>query len=115
MSNGPRHHILYIGITGSLVRRVFEHKNKLIPGFTSRYNLTRLVHCEMFFYPDAAIAREKQLKGWVRRRKIELIETMNPHWHDLAACWYDVYKPRPESESMHAGSFAAPEERLRSG
>jgi putative endonuclease len=93
MTNGPRHHVLYIGITGNLVRRVFQHKNKLVPGFTSRYNLTHLVHYERFFYPDAAIAREKQLKGWLRRRKIELIESTNPHWYDLAKDWYDVYKP----------------------
>jgi putative endonuclease len=89
----PQTSLLYIGVTGSLVRRVFQHKNKLIPGFTSRYNLTHLVHYERFFYPDAAIAREKQLKGWLRRRKIELIESMNPHWYDLAKDWYDVYKP----------------------
>jgi putative endonuclease len=115
MTNGPRHHVLYIGITGNLVHRVFQHKNKLVLGFTSRYNITRLVHYEMFFYPDAAIAREKQLKGWLRRRKIELIESMNPHWHDLAARWYDVYKPGTECEPIHARSFAPPEERLRSG
>ena len=115
LTNGPRHHVLYIGITGNLVRRVFQHRNKLIPGFTSRYNLTRLVHYEMFFYPDAAIAREKQLKEWLRRRKIELIESMNPHWHDLAESWYDTYKPRTQSEPIHARSFAPPEKRLRSG
>jgi putative endonuclease len=123
MTNGPRHHVLYIGVTGNLLRRVFQHKDKLIPGFTSRYNLTRLVHCEVFFYPDAAIAREKQLKGWLRCRKIELIESMNPHWHDLAERWYDVYKPPTQSEPIHARSlrqaqgrlFATPEERLRSG
>jgi putative endonuclease len=115
MTNGPRHHVLYIGVTGDLVRRVFQHKNKQIPGFTSRYNLTRLVYYEMFFYPDAAIAREKQLKGWLRRRKIELIESMNPHWHDLADSWYEVYKPPTQPEPIHARSFAPPEKRLRSG
>jgi putative endonuclease len=93
MTNGSRRHVLYIGITGSIVRRVFEHKHKLVPGFTSRYNLTRLVYFETFVYPDAAIAREKELKGWVRRRKIALIEKVNPHWYDLARRWYDVYRP----------------------
>jgi putative endonuclease len=62
MTNGPRFHVLYTGITGNLGRRVFQHKNKLVPGFTSRYNLTRLVYYECFVYPDAAIAREKKLK-----------------------------------------------------
>lgn len=73
--------------------RVFEHKHHLAPGFTSRYNLTRLVYYETFFYPDAAIEREKELKDWLRKRKIEIIETLNPHWHDLAECWYGVHKP----------------------
>ena len=93
MANGMRRHVLYVGVTGKLVKRVFQHKHKLIPGFTSRYNLTRLVYYESFFYPDAAIAREKELKGWLRRRKLQLIESANPHWDDLAARWYDIYKP----------------------
>ncbi|MGC2060142.1 MAG: GIY-YIG nuclease family protein [Candidatus Sulfotelmatobacter sp.] len=93
MTNGPRSHVLYTGVTGNLVRRVFEHKNKLTPGFTSRYNVTRLVYYEIFVYPDAAIAREKEIKGWRRSKKLKLIEATNSHWHDLAAEWYDVYKP----------------------
>jgi putative endonuclease len=93
MTNNPRSHVLYTGITGDLFRRVFEHKNKLTPGFTSRYNLTRLVYCEMFCYPDAAIQREKEIKGWRRSKKIKLIEDVNPHWHDLATDWEDLYKP----------------------
>jgi putative endonuclease len=84
---------LYTGITGSLTRRVWEHKNKLVEGFTRRYNLTRLVYYECFFYPDAAINREKEIKGWRRSKKIRLIESMNPHWSDLAEGWSDVYKP----------------------
>jgi putative endonuclease len=93
MTNNSRAHVLYAGITGDLQRRVFEHKNKLLPGFTSRYNLTRLVYCEMFSYPGDAIQREKEIKGWVRSKKIKLIESMNPHWHDLAADWENLYKP----------------------
>ena len=62
-------------------------------GITSRYNLTGLVYYERFVYPDAAIAREKEIKGWRRSKKIRLIESMNPHWHDLAESWTDVYKP----------------------
>jgi putative endonuclease len=93
MTNGPRSHILHTGMTRYLPRRVFQHKHKLIPGFTSRYNLARLVYYQMFAYPGDAIAREKEIKGWRRSEKIALIETMNPHWHDLAAEWEDVYKP----------------------
>jgi putative endonuclease len=93
LTNRPRSHVLYTGVTGDLPHRIFQHKNKLIPGFTSRYNLTRLVFYEEFVYPDAAINREKEIKGWRRSKKIRLIETMNPHWRDLAERWMDVYKP----------------------
>jgi putative endonuclease len=93
MTNNQRFHVLYTGITGDLPHRVFEHKHKLTPGFTSRYNLTRLVHCEMFAYPGDAIQREKEIKSWVRSKKIKLIESTNPHWHDLAADWENLYKP----------------------
>jgi putative endonuclease len=84
---------LYTGITGNLPRRTFEHKNKLVPGFTSRYNLTRLVYYESFAYPDMAIDREKEIKGWRRSKKSRLIESMNPHWYDLAEHWAEVCKP----------------------
>jgi putative endonuclease len=94
MTNRPRSHVLYTGVTGNLPHRVFQHKNKLVPGFTSRYNLTRLVYYECFVYPDAAINREKEIKGWRRSKKIHLIESMNPQWHDLAESWTDVYKPQ---------------------
>jgi putative endonuclease len=93
MTNRQRSHVLYTGITGDLRRRVFQHKNKVVPGFTSRYNLTRLVYFEMFIYPDAAISREKEIKGWRRAKKIRLIESMNPHRHDLAEEWGSEYKP----------------------
>ena len=93
MTNSSRCHVLDSGVTGNLSRRVFEHKSKLTPGFTSRYNLTRLVYYEMFAYPHDAIAREKEIKGWRRSKKINLIESMNPHWHDLAAEWRDEHKP----------------------
>lgn len=93
MTNRSRSHVLYTGVTGKLTRRVFQHKNKLVPGFTSRYNLTRLVYYESFVYPDAAIAREKEIKAWRRSKKIRLIESTNPHWYDLAESWADVYRP----------------------
>ena len=62
-------------------------------GFTIRYNLTRLAYYERFVYPDAAIAREKEIKGWRRSKKVRLIESLNPHWNDLAEGWWDQYKP----------------------
>ena len=99
MTNRPRSHVLYTGITGDLPHRVFQHKNKLESGFTSRYKLTRLVYFEEFVYPDAAINREKEIKGWRRSKKICLIESMNPHWHDLAESWADVFKPAERQAS----------------
>jgi putative endonuclease len=80
-------------MTGYLLRRVFQHKHKLLPGFTCHYNLTRLVYYEMFAYPGDAIAREKEIKGWRRSKKIALIESVNPQWNDLAAEWENIYKP----------------------
>ena len=79
---------LYVGVTGDLERRVWEHKQKTIEGFTKRYNLTMLVHIEEFASPSDAIAREKQLKGWKRDRKLALVREQNQHWLDLAADWY---------------------------
>lgn len=75
--------VLYIGITNDLERRVIEHKKKLVPGFSARYNVHKLVYFEFFNSPSAAIAREKQLKGRLRKRKVALIESVNPHWNDL--------------------------------
>jgi putative endonuclease len=99
MTNRARSHVLYTGVTGNLSRRLFEHKNKLVDGLTKRYNLTRLVYYECFFYPDAAIDREKEIKGWRRSKKIHLIESMNPRWHDLAERWADIYKPESATDA----------------
>ncbi|MEW6353814.1 MAG: GIY-YIG nuclease family protein [Pseudomonadota bacterium] len=79
---------LYVGVTNNLERRVFEHKNKLVPGFTAKYNINRLVYFESTPDVNAAIAREKQIKGWVRAKKVTLIKTANPTWRDLGAEWY---------------------------
>ena len=73
----------YIGITNDLVRRIYEHRTKAVPGFTSKYNITRLVWFEIYDDPISAISREKELKKWKRAWKIQLIETQNPEWHDL--------------------------------
>jgi putative endonuclease len=80
---------LYTGVTSDLRRRVYEHKHKLIPGFTSKYNITRLVYYEATNDVNAAIAREKQIKGWLRRKKIALVESTNPKWQDLAQDWFE--------------------------
>lgn len=74
---------LYIGVTSDLKRRIYEHKNKLIDGFTKKYNLTKLVYFETFNSIEDAIHREKQLKNWHRQWKINLIESMNKEWKDL--------------------------------
>ena len=75
--------VMYIGVTNNLERRLFEHKNELVDGFTKRYHVHKLVYFEQTGDVNAAIAREKQLKGWTRSRKNELVETMNPEWADL--------------------------------
>jgi len=82
MANKSR--TLYTGVTNDLERRVFEHKNKLVSGFTEKYNVNRLVFYEETSDINAAITREKQIKGWLRARKIELIESVNPEWRDLS-------------------------------
>ena len=74
---------LYIGVTGDLVRRVYEHRGKFVPGFTRTYGVARLVHFEVFDDVEQAILREKRLKKWKRAWKVQLIETQNPNWDDL--------------------------------
>jgi len=75
--------VLYTGVTSDLKRRVYEHKEELIEGFTKRYKATRLVYYEVFDDPSAAIQREKQIKAGSRAKKMELIDSMNPRWRDL--------------------------------
>ena len=87
MTNSSR--TLYTGVTDDLVRRVYEHKNKLVEGFTQKYNITRLVYYEITSDVQAAIQREKQIKGWLRKKKIALIEAANPEWEDLSEGWYE--------------------------
>jgi putative endonuclease len=79
---------LYVGMTGNLRKRVFEHKRKLHEGFSASYNCNRLVWFERFVGPNAAIRREKQLKGWTRAKKITLILRTNRTWIDLSETWY---------------------------
>ena len=79
--------VMYIGVTNNLERRLYEHKNKLIDGFTKKYNINKLVYYEHTTDVYSAITREKQLKGWRRDRKNALVETMNPEWRDLSEDW----------------------------
>ena len=74
---------LYIGVTNNLVRRVYEHREKLVEGFTKRYDVTKLVYYEIHSEIEAAIVREKQMKKWNRAWKVRLIEESNPNWNDL--------------------------------
>ena len=84
-TNGSK--TLYTGVTNDLPRRMFEHRNSLVPGFTSKYRIDRLVYFETTSDVRAAIAREKQIKGWRRERKIALVEGANPKWTDLSKEW----------------------------
>lgn len=80
---------LYVGVTNNIMRRIYEHKHKLVEGFTSRYNIDRLVYFEETQYVREAIAGEKIIKDWNRRKKIALIESVNPGWEDLSEGWFD--------------------------
>jgi len=75
--------VVYTGVTNDLARRVFEHKNKIYQGFTSKYNVNKLVYFEIFDFIDMAIQREKQIKGYSRIKKDNLINSVNPGWNDL--------------------------------
>ena len=86
MTNKSR--TLYTGVTNDLMRRVHEHKNKLVKGFTSKYNIQYLVFYESTTDIHAALAREKQIKGWLRSKKTALIDSMNPTWKDLSEEWF---------------------------
>ena len=87
MTNAHRT-VLYTGVTSNLGKRILQHKNGIHPSsFTHRYNVDRLVFYELSYEIESAIALEKRIKGWTRAKKIELIESMNPEWKDLAADW----------------------------
>ena len=75
--------VLYTGVTSDLTKRLYEHKQKLVDGFTKKYRIIKLVYYEILDSIEDAICREKQIKGWLRRKKLALIESMNPEWKDL--------------------------------
>ena len=87
MTNKSR--TLYTGVTGNLKKRVYQHKQKLGSVFTRKYKINRLVYYETTTDANEAIAREKQIKGWLRSKKIALIESTNPGWVDLSRDWFD--------------------------
>jgi len=84
-------------VTGNLEKRVFEHKHGLTPGFASRYKIDRLVYFERFGDIHAAIAREKQIKGLTRLKKMALIVSLNPEWKDLSASWFAKHRYQPQN------------------
>ena len=88
--------VLYIGVTNDIARRVSEHQQQKVRGFSARYNVRELVYYEIFGDIRAAIAREKHIKGWLRTKKIALIESLNPHWKDLSTEWHT-----PTNDALH--------------
>jgi putative endonuclease len=80
---------IYVGLTGRILRRMWQHKRKIFKGFTAKYNIDRLVYRESFSYVWDAIHREKEIKGWRRSKKAALIENANPTWQDLSDGWMD--------------------------
>lgn len=82
-----RNGTLYVGVTSDLVKRIYEHKNKLVEGFTKKYNVDKLAYYEVYENIEDAIIKEKNLKGYSRKNKIKLIEINNPGWNDL---YYDI-------------------------
>jgi putative endonuclease len=90
--------VIYIGMTNNLHRRLFEHKNGRVEGFTQKYSCHRLVYYESFDDVNNAIDREKQLKRWNRAKKVWLIDRRNPTWEDLAAEWFRRHMYQPEKQ-----------------
>src|SRR3990172_2916816 len=96
-----RNGTLYVGVTNNLIRRVYEHKNNLVKGFTEKYGVHMLVHYESCESVESAIRREKQLKEWQRKWKLRLIEETNPQWRDLYDEIAPGFRPSPESSMSH--------------
>jgi putative endonuclease len=88
MATNKTNSVLYTGVSGALETRVAQHKEKAFNGFSARYNIKKLVYFEETSDVHAAIAREKQIKGWTRKKKNDLVATVNPGWSDLSADWY---------------------------
>ena len=95
--------VLYIGVTNSLMRRVWQHQSGEIEGFTKDYKVNRLVYYESFDDPRDAIAREKEIKGWRREKKNTLVETKNPRWTDLSPTLFQHFKPSSRASAAGTG------------
>ena len=102
MDNG-RNGAVYTGVTSNLVQRVWQHREAVIDGFTKRHGCKLLAWYELHSTMEYAIAREKQIKGWLRSRKIALIERSNPTWEDLANDWFDNSISRKAGPSLRSG------------
>ena len=107
--------VLYTGITSDLWHRVWEHKNNVFLGFTRKYRVHRLVYFETFKYVDNAIKREKEIKGWLRAKKIALIEAENPTWEDLSEEWFDGKDVKRISFAPEPSAARTADPSLRSG
>ena len=94
---------LYVGMTNDLERRIFEHKTRRVPGFASQYNIDALVYYEEAGSAIAAIEREKELNGWLRVKKVALVESINPLWDDLSIGWFGAGARFRLPASTHAG------------
>jgi putative endonuclease len=103
---------LYVGVTGNLTRRIDQHRRLEIKGFTQKYRMIRLVYVEATSDVRSAIRREKQIKGWLRTKKISLIESLNPEWRDLAE---DILEPRHSEKSEESLLQSRRDPSLRSG
>jgi putative endonuclease len=112
---------LYTGVTNDLQRRLVEHRERLVPGHTSKYNIFRLVHFEVFSDIRYAIAREKEIKAWRREKKLWLIERRNPRWDDLAAEWFasrqkpETRRAAPETAKDKTKADPSPPSKIRPG
>ena len=102
---------LYTGVPNDLTRRVYEHQQKFVEGFTKKYNVAKLVYYEVTESIEAAIEREKQVKGWFRRKKVALIESVNPCWEDVAKEWHGETPtaPDPSRPSLQRRALAGRE------
>jgi putative endonuclease len=86
---GNKGGMLYVGVTSNLERRILEHKTKVVPGYTSKFSIDRLLYFDTFHHMADALAAEKQIKGWVRKKKLALIEEANPSFKDLSEGWFE--------------------------
>ena len=109
--------VLYTGMTNNLSARVLEHKTEQLGGFTKRYRVHRLVYFESYNYVQTAISREKEIKRWIRQRRVALIESTNPTWEDLAGDWFTPERLRKPRSLIHVPSsiedFLSPQKEPR--